>query len=86
MPTTDGEQVVLRIMHRALLDDPSHVIMTIENPVENQIRGINHIEISPKSGLTFARGLRTIPRSDPTSCASARSATRRRRGSRCRRA
>ena len=39
--------------------------MTIEDPVEDQIRGINHIEISPKSGLTFARGLRTILRSDP---------------------
>jgi type IV pilus assembly protein PilB len=114
MPTTHGEQVVLRIMHRAvskpdlgelgmtdaarehfekairqpygavvvcgptgsgktttlytalhLLNDPGHVIMTIEDPVEDQIRGINHIEISPKSGLTFARGLRTILRSDP---------------------
>jgi type IV pilus assembly protein PilB len=114
MPTTHGEQVVLRIMHRAvskpdlgelgmtnaarehfertirqpygavvvcgptgsgktttlytalhLLNDPGHVIMTIEDPVEYQIRGINQIEISPKSGLTFARGLRTILRSDP---------------------
>jgi type IV pilus assembly protein PilB len=114
MPTTHGEQVVLRIMHRAvskpdlgelgmtdaarehferairqpygavvvcgptgsgktttlytalhLLSDPGHVIMTIEDPVEYQIRGINQIEISPKSGLTFARGLRTILRSDP---------------------
>jgi type IV pilus assembly protein PilB len=114
IPTTHGEQVVLRIMHRAvskpdlgelgmtvaarehferairqpygcvvvcgptgsgktttlytalhLLNDPGHVIMTIEDPVEYQIRGINQIEISPKSGLTFARGLRTILRSDP---------------------
>jgi len=114
MPTTHGEQVVLRIMHRAvskpdlaelgmtdtarepferairqpygavvvcgptgsgktttlytalhLLNDPGHVVMTIEDPVEYQIRGINQIEISPKSGLTFARGLRTILRSDP---------------------
>jgi type IV pilus assembly protein PilB len=114
IPTTHGEQVVLRIMHRAvskpdlgelgmteaarehferairqpygcvvvcgptgsgktttlytalhLLNDPGHVIMTIEDPVEYQIRGINQIEISPKSGLTFGRGLRTILRSDP---------------------
>jgi type IV pilus assembly protein PilB len=114
MPTTHGEQVVLRIMHRAvskpdlgdlgmtqaardhferairqpygcvvvcgptgsgktttlytalhLLNDPGRVVMTIEDPVEYQIRGINQIEISPKSGLTFARGLRTILRSDP---------------------
>ena len=34
-------------------------------PVEYQIRGINQIEIQPKGGLTFARGLRTILRSDP---------------------
>ena len=39
--------------------------MTIEDPVEYQIRGINQIEIQPKGGLTFARGLRTILRSDP---------------------
>jgi type IV pilus assembly protein PilB len=39
--------------------------MTIEDPVEYQINGINQIEISPKSGLTFASGLRTILRSDP---------------------
>ena len=114
MPTTHGEQIVLRIMHRAvskpdlgelgmsptarepferairqpygavvvcgptgsgktttlytalhLLNDPGRVVMTIEDPVEYQIRGINQIEIQPKGGLTFARGLRTILRSDP---------------------
>jgi len=39
--------------------------MTIEDPVEYQIPGVNQVEITPKSGLTFARGLRTILRSDP---------------------
>ena len=39
--------------------------MTIEDPVEYQIAGINQIEVQPKGGLTFARGLRTILRSDP---------------------
>jgi len=39
--------------------------MTIEDPVEYQIQGIAQIEVRPKSGLTFARGLRTILRSDP---------------------
>ena len=48
-----------------MLNDPGRVLMTIEDPVEYQIQGINQIEISPKSGLTFARGLRTILRSDP---------------------
>jgi type II secretory ATPase GspE/PulE/Tfp pilus assembly ATPase PilB-like protein len=114
IPTTQGEQVVLRILHRAvskpdlgdlgmtaaarepferaihqpygavvvcgptgsgktttlytalhMLNDPGRVLMTIEDPVEYQIKGINQIEISPKSGLTFASGLRTILRSDP---------------------
>ncbi|MGB2875830.1 MAG: GspE/PulE family protein [Gaiellaceae bacterium] len=114
VPTTHGEQVVLRILHRAvskpdfaelgmnpaarelferairqpygavvvcgptgsgktttlytalhMLNDPGRVLMTIEDPVEYQIPGVNQVEISPKSGLTFARGLRTILRSDP---------------------
>jgi len=63
-PTGSGKTTTLyTALH--LLNDPGHVVMTIEDPVEDQIRGINHIEISPKSGLTFARGLRTILRSDP---------------------
>jgi type IV pilus assembly protein PilB len=114
IPTTHGEQVVLRILHRAvskpdlgelgmtpaareaferairqpygsvvvcgptgsgktttlytalhMLNDPGRVLMTIEDPVEYQIPGVNQVEISLKSGLTFARGLRTILRSDP---------------------
>jgi len=39
--------------------------MTIEDPVEYQIPGVNQIEVHRKSGLTFARGLSTILRSDP---------------------
>ena len=39
--------------------------MTIEDPVEYQIPGVNQIEVNSESGLTFARGLRTILRSDP---------------------
>src|SRR4029453_4735586 len=63
-PTGRGKTTTLyTALH--LLNDPGHVIMTIEDPVEDQIRGINQIEISPKSGLTFARGRRTILRSDP---------------------
>ena len=114
IPTTHGEQVVLRILHRAvskpdlaelgmtpaarevferairqpygsvvvcgptgsgktttlytalhMLNDSGSVLMTIEDPVEYQIPGVNQVEISLKSGLTFARGLRTILRSDP---------------------
>ena len=39
--------------------------MTIEDPVEYRLDGINQIEVDPKGGLTFASGLRTILRSDP---------------------
>src|SRR6185503_112049 len=41
------------------------VIVTIEDPVEYQMPGAGQIEIDPPAGLTFARGLRTILRSDP---------------------
>jgi type IV pilus assembly protein PilB len=114
MPTTYGEQVVLRILNRRsgvpsltalgmrpaaqevllraieqpygaiiacgptgsgktttlyaaleLLNDDERVITTIEDPVEYQMPGLNQIEVNVKAGLTFARGLRTILRSDP---------------------
>jgi type IV pilus assembly protein PilB len=114
LPTTHGEQIVLRLMNRAgsrlgirelgmapdaeakfarairqphgaviavgptgsgktttlyaaldLLNEDDRVLMTIEDPVEHQTLGVNQIEVNFKSGLTFARGLRTILRSDP---------------------
>jgi type IV pilus assembly protein PilB len=114
LPTTYGEQVVLRILHRSagsrtlsdlgmsqaaadafarairqpygaviacgptgsgktttlyaaldMLNDEERVLTTIEDPVEYQIAGVNQIEVNTRSGLTFARGLRTILRSDP---------------------
>lgn len=40
-------------------------IMTIEDPVEYQLPGINQIQVNTKAGLTFARGLRSILRQDP---------------------
>ncbi|MGI8421484.1 MAG: GspE/PulE family protein, partial [Gaiellaceae bacterium] len=48
-----------------LLNEEGRVLTTIEDPVESQFPGVNQIEVNPKSGLTFARGLRTILRSDP---------------------
>ena len=114
LPTTHGEQIVLRILHRAAgrLDLPQlgmspdalaaferairqpfgaviacgptgsgktttlyaaldalniddRVLTTIEDPVEYQIPGVNQIEVSSRAGMNFARGLRTILRSDP---------------------
>jgi general secretion pathway protein E len=40
-------------------------IITIEDPVEYQIEGINQIQVMPRIGLTFANGLRSIVRQDP---------------------
>lgn len=40
-------------------------IITIEDPVEYQLPGINQVEVDPKTGLTFAAGLRSILRQDP---------------------
>ncbi len=40
-------------------------ITTIEDPVEYQLAGVNQIQINPKAGLTFSRGLRAILRQDP---------------------
>ena len=42
------------------INDAIRKIITIEDPIEYQLRGINQIEVSEKSGLTFARGLRSI--------------------------
>jgi general secretion pathway protein E len=43
----------------------SNKIITIEDPVEYQLHGINQIQIKPEIGLTFAQGLRAIVRQDP---------------------
>jgi type IV pilus assembly protein PilB len=56
-------------------------IVTIEDPVEYQLRGITQIPVNEKKGLTFARGLRSILRHDPTRSWSARCATPRPRRS-----
>jgi type IV pilus assembly protein PilB len=63
-PTGSGKTTTL---YAALdvLNDEERVLMTIEDPVEYQTPGINQVEVNFKSGLTFARGLRTILRSDP---------------------
>jgi type IV pilus assembly protein PilB len=48
-----------------LLNSEDRVIMTIEDPVEYRIPGVGQVEVKPRTGLTFPRGLRTILRSDP---------------------
>ena len=63
-PTGSGKTTTL---YTALneINDMVRKIITIEDPIEYQIRGINQIQVSEKSGMTFARGLRAILRHDP---------------------
>ena len=49
----------------AALDRKAKNIITIEDPVEYRIEGVNQIQINTKAGLTFATGLRSILRNDP---------------------
>jgi len=63
-PTGSGKTSTL---YAALqkIKDPTINIVTIEDPVEYQISGINQGQINPKAGFTFADGLRSILRQDP---------------------
>jgi len=63
-PTGSGKTTTL---YAALtqINQPDKKIVTIEDPVEYQINGINQIHVNPKIGLTFAAGLRSIVRQDP---------------------
>jgi len=63
-PTGSGKTTTLYAA-LGLLNDEGRSLMTIEDPIEYQLPGVNQIQVSPKAGLTFARGLRTILRSDP---------------------
>ena len=63
-PTGSGKTTTL-YSALELLNDPTRALMTIEDPVEYAVPGVSQIEVRPRSGLTFARGLRTILRSDP---------------------
>jgi len=63
-PTGSGKTSTL---YTALseINDAVRKIVTIEDPVEYQLRGVNQIQVSEKAGLSFARGLRAILRHDP---------------------
>src|SRR5712671_2825306 len=63
-PTGSGKTTTL---YAALMEikNEEDKILTIEDPVEYQIRGITQIPVNEKKGLTFARGLRSILRHDP---------------------
>ncbi len=63
-PTGSGKTTTLYAA-LAKLYDPSKKIITIEDPVEYELSGINQIPVNPKRGLNFATGLRHILRQDP---------------------
>ncbi len=63
-PTGSGKTTTLyAILH--ILNQPTINIVTVEDPIEYDIQGINQTQINPKAGVTFARGLRAIVRQDP---------------------
>jgi len=63
-PTGSGKTSTLyTALHE--INDSERKIITIEDPIEYQLKGVNQIQVNEKSGLTFARGLRSILRHDP---------------------
>jgi len=63
-PTGSGKTTTLYAILQSI-NKPDINIITIEDPVEYQIKGISQIQVNPKIDLTFARGLRSIVRQDP---------------------
>ena len=63
-PTGSGKTTSLYAALNEIKTDEDKII-TIEDPVEYQIRGVTQIPVNEKKGLTFARGLRSILRHDP---------------------
>ena len=63
-PTGSGKSTTLYTM----LSELNHItdnIITVEDPVEYILKGLNQVQVNPKAGLTFASGLRSILRQDP---------------------
>jgi type IV pilus assembly protein PilB len=63
-PTGSGKTTTLYAAINEIKSDEDKIV-TIEDPVEYQLRGITQIPVNEKKGLTFARGLRSILRHDP---------------------
>lgn len=63
-PTGSGKTTTLYSV-LAILNNAKVNIMTLEDPVEYEISGVNQVQINPAAGLTFATGLRSFLRQDP---------------------
>jgi type IV pilus assembly protein PilB len=63
-PTGSGKSTTLYASLNAINDSETKIV-TIEDPVEYNIHGINQVQVHPKVGLTFAAGLRSFLRQDP---------------------
>jgi type IV pilus assembly protein PilB len=63
-PTGSGKSTTLYATLN-VLNKPDRNIITVEDPVEYRLPGINQVQINPKAGLTFAGALRSILRADP---------------------
>ncbi|TSC80545.1 MAG: type IV pilus assembly protein PilB [Candidatus Peregrinibacteria bacterium Gr01-1014_25] len=63
-PTGSGKSTTLYALLK-IRNSPDVNISTIEDPVEYKLQGINHIQVNPKTNLTFASGLRALVRQDP---------------------
>jgi type IV pilus assembly protein PilB len=63
-PTGSGKSTTLYATLN-LLNDPSRNVITIEDPVEYRLAGINQIQVNARAGLSFATALRSILRADP---------------------
>jgi type IV pilus assembly protein PilB len=63
-PTGSGKSTTLYATLN-VLNSPDKNVITVEDPVEYRLPGVNQMQVNPKAGLTFASALRSILRSDP---------------------
>jgi type IV pilus assembly protein PilB len=63
-PTGSGKTTTLYSAVKEIMS-PEQNFVTVEDPVEYQVEGLNQVQVNPKSGLTFASALRSILRQDP---------------------
>ena len=63
-PTGSGKTSTLHAALQEILS-PTKNIITLEDPIEYRVAGLNQVQVNPKAGVTFATGLRSILRQDP---------------------